>query len=437
MELLLDVFSVTCRFYGTMDSLQFRSDLVLSDVHLFMPNAHHFMVRLGLCVFVSRYQIRWPLVEGSFSEKVEGAEISASNTPSEPPLFAERYGKESNVGSHIGQCQRATCLFDEDGDLLVTRRQRNVHEEGRPITQPAILFEHPQGEKDEETYDVNGSKVKLQQKDQETQNNEDNTNDEAEYEEEFEITKEATPDIITIQHTMATTLCDVGKQVWRASFLLCDYILHCGHKFNRVTALELGAGTGLVSITMATIATKVYCTDIGTDLLDLCQRNVKANTQIHFPGDEHENGMIIVRCLDWLSNQFCKDPENEFSWSEEEVADVHDHTTLLLAADVCYDDDLTDAFFRTVYRLMSNFVNDSMLFLAIEKRYNFTLRTLDVACEAYEHFRHCLKELGAMPEGKREFSICKISTDFPQAMSYDRVKHLELWQVTASTKELS
>uniref|UniRef100_A0A8C4N248 Methyltransferase like 22 n=1 Tax=Eptatretus burgeri TaxID=7764 RepID=A0A8C4N248_EPTBU len=355
MKSLIAVIFRCCMllFYGTMDSLQFRSDLVLSDVHLFMPNAHHFMVRLGLCGEQGPSQA---------NEKVEGAEIAASNIPSEPPLFNERCGNESNVGSHIRQCQIATHLFDEDGDLLVTRSQRNVHEaEGRPITQPVILCGHPsvsfeekEGEKDEEKNDENGN-------------------------------------------------CFPCLQVWRASFLLCDYILNCRRKFNGVTALELGAGTGLVSITMATIASKVYCTDVGTDLLDLCQRNVKEEQQHDY-------------CLN------C--PENEFSWSEEEVADIHDHTTLLLAADVCYDDDLTDAFFRTVCHLMSNFVNDSMLFIAIEKRYNFTLRTLDVACEAYEYFRHCLKELGAMTDGNREYRICKISTDFPQAMSYDRVKHL-------------
>lgn len=49
-------------------------------------------------------------------------------------------------------------------------------------------------------------------------------------------------------------------QVWRGAFLLADFILSEPLMFKGATVLEMGAGTGLASIIMATIAKTVYCT---------------------------------------------------------------------------------------------------------------------------------------------------------------------------------
>lgn len=95
---------------------------------------------------------------------------------------------------------------------------------------------------------------------------------------------------IFTEHTMATPLEDVGKQVrnvlclvlsccswivlqnlsgltatlppkvWRAAFLLADYILFKRDMFRSCTVLELGGGTGIASIIMGTVANRVYCT---------------------------------------------------------------------------------------------------------------------------------------------------------------------------------
>ncbi|KAK6285179.1 hypothetical protein J4Q44_G00389950, partial [Coregonus suidteri] len=62
-------------------------------------------------------------------------------------------------------------------------------------------------------------------------------------------------------------------------------------------------------------------------------------------------GEVRVRLLDWLRHDLCTDADTEFGWTEDEVADLHDNTTVIIAADVCYDDDLTDALFRTLYRI--------------------------------------------------------------------------------------
>lgn len=63
------------------------------------------------------------------------------------------------------------------------------------------------------------------------------------------------------EHAMSTTLEAVGLQVWRGSLLMADYILYHGDRLlSNAVVLELGAGTGLVSIVAGLKARHVYCT---------------------------------------------------------------------------------------------------------------------------------------------------------------------------------
>uniref|UniRef100_A0A8C5F6F0 Methyltransferase-like protein 22 n=1 Tax=Gadus morhua TaxID=8049 RepID=A0A8C5F6F0_GADMO len=232
---------------------------------------------------------------------------------------------------------------------------------------------------------------------------------------------------VDICHTMATSLQDVGKQVWRGAFLLADYIYSHASVFRNATVLELGAGTGLTSIIMATAAKRVYSTDVGEDLLSMCQRNATLNK--HLLAAE---GELKVRQLDWLKDDLCTEEEEEFSWTEEEVADLYDNTSVIIAADVCYDDDLTDGFFRTVYRLCNSMTKPCTIYLSLEKRMNFTLRHMDVSCDAYDYFSHCLRQLEALGDGPRRFTVEPLATSFPQCLQYERIEHLELWKVTST-----
>ncbi|XP_054848731.1 methyltransferase-like protein 22 [Eublepharis macularius] len=234
-------------------------------------------------------------------------------------------------------------------------------------------------------------------------------------------------DIIKIEHTMATPLEDVGKQVWRGAFLLADYILSERDLFKGRTALELGGGTGIVTIAMAMNAKTVYCTDVGEDLLDMCRRNVALNKDITEPAGSE----VKVRVLDWLKDDFCTESGVSYSWSDKEMAELHDRTTVILAADVFYDDDLTDAFFKTLYRITHNLKNSCAIYLSIEKRFNFTLRHRDVACEAYCHFQNTLDDLVNIRDGRMSYAIEPLALSFPQHIVYERVEQLELWKITA------
>ncbi|XP_058627836.1 methyltransferase-like protein 22 isoform X2 [Onychostoma macrolepis] len=354
---------IECHADLAMDQVTFRSDTVLSDVHLLLPNASHLMKRLnnvGQPVFTSKFRI-------------------LRDSSGESPV------RESTDESSVPR--------DEDGDLDVVRRPRCTSC-NRDAVCPIILSQ---------------SAATL-------------TDEEEDSEEE-----DGARDIIKIEHTMATPLEDVGKQIWRGAFLLADFILAQASMFKGATVLELGAGTGLTSIVVAMVAKTVYCTDVGDDLLSMCQRNVTLNKQ-HFEPQESE---IRVRQLDWMADDFCTDADLEFCWTDAEIADLHDNTTFVIAADVCYDDDLTDALFRTLYRLASNMRHPSTTYISIEKRLNFTLRNMDVSCEAYDHFCHCLDQLQQMTDGKMNFTVEPVKSSFPQFFQYERVEQLELWKVTA------
>lgn len=87
-----------------------------------------------------------------------------------------------------------------------------------------------------------------------------------------------------------------------------------------------------------------------------------------------------------------------YIWTQE---DLHllASAQIWLAADVVYNEMLTDAFMRTAYQLMTwqqqqakvaagagGLHKKPRLFVAAEKRYNFTYRDLDARASAFEHF---------------------------------------------------
>ncbi|NXL83498.1 MET22 protein, partial [Alectura lathami] len=375
-----------------MDNLTFKSDTVLSDVHLHCPNKRHLMVRLnavGQPVFLSYFKLLWNTDDQASEKQPREA---AAEREHQYGSRDELCDKDGNNLKSERECsaEGIEALLDDDGDLEVVRRPQNacdVDEEDllRDRVCPVILM---RGKED------------------------------AFEDEEQECT---CSDVVRIEHTMATPLEDVGKQVWRAAFLLADYILFKRDVFRCCTVLELGGGTGITSVIMGTVANRVYCTDVGEDLLAMCERNVALNKHLMEPG----GGEIKVKELDWLRDEFCTDPEALYSWSEEEIADLHDHCTVIMAADVFYDDDLTDALFRTLYRITHNLKNSCTVFLAIEKRQlNFTLRHMDVTCEAYNHFRNTLNDLENLQDGKMKYNVEPIKLDFCQFLVYERMEQL-------------
>ncbi|KAL6603044.1 hypothetical protein ACP70R_043405 [Stipagrostis hirtigluma subsp. patula] len=246
--------------------------------------------------------------------------------------------------------------------------------------------------------------------------------------------------VLTIQHGVTSSLKSVGLQVWKAALLLTDFVLHKSFttsEFDGVTAIEIGAGTGMVGLVQARVAKRVFITDRGADILDNCLANVHLNSSTL----KFDEANVCVRELDWktswpppVGTYDPSDPSSRYIWSASEIEEA-EKATVLFAADVIYSDDLTDLFFDTVKKLMSSGAK-KVLYLALEKRYNFSLDELDVVANGYAHFQSFLTvqdECGHLHNTSKPGFIGKQMdlTEIPQYVrEYDRVKDLEIWKIT-------
>ncbi|KAK3219752.1 hypothetical protein Dsin_013722 [Dipteronia sinensis] len=247
---------------------------------------------------------------------------------------------------------------------------------------------------------------------------------------------------VTIWHNITSSIRSVGLQVWKAELVLSDFVMHkmcTSSEFDGIVSLELGAGTGLVGILLGHVAKKVFLTDRGDEILDNCAQNIHLNC-----GVLQFQGAVHVRELNWvkpwppdiISGNSVS--QKRYSWTSSEIEEVQ-RASLLVAADVIYSDDLTDAFFCILERLMSlgseKVLISAVLYLALEKRYNFSLNDLDVVANGYSRFRSYMRvegECESLEDGPLPCFVgrCIDVNGIPQYVrEYDRGSDVELWQI--------
>uniref|UniRef100_A0A023GHT9 Methyltransferase-like protein 22 n=1 Tax=Amblyomma triste TaxID=251400 RepID=A0A023GHT9_AMBTT len=193
---------------------------------------------------------------------------------------------------------------------------------------------------------------------------------------------------ILLDHCPATTLPTVGLQVWKAALLMSDFLLHCGKEVLRGKGVvELGSGAGLCGVVAAAFADSVVCTDAWQEVLHLCRRNLEQN-EAFYDALNVKPCSTRVRCLDWRRGL----PETltATGWSAEDVEDFR-KADIFLAADVVYDDHLTDCLFELLLKAVTR--AGQMVYIALEKRVNFTLEDLDVVSPSHIHFTRWLERL--------------------------------------------
>jgi predicted nicotinamide N-methyase len=186
----------------------------------------------------------------------------------------------------------------------------------------------------------------------------------------------------------------VGLQLWSGSLVLAEFVLAHRDLFRGCVAVELGGGLGLVSIVLAMplkwtdsasgsagssavqhvtrpqsksdgemIAAAVFCTDYAFgDVLSNCLRNCERNVgdrvrvrEFDFLSSESDCTLLKLltsksHAASWLPTD--KDAKSSVSWRQSDASLLSASSAeerkasaplLLFAADVVYDDDLTEA----------------------------------------------------------------------------------------------
>lgn len=218
---------------------------------------------------------------------------------------------------------------------------------------------------------------------------------------------------LLIEQKSSTPLELVGLQVWRGALLLSDFLLHGGKTLlGGRTVLELGAGAGLTSIVAAMFAHEVVSTDIDTEeILELIWANKKRNNK-------------------WVKSKFSVMGFDFFSkkWSNA-LGEKLKEVTTILAADVIYDNDVTEAFVDSLAKLLA-VPPAKTVYVALEKRFVFTVADLDCVAPCYEHFLQCLSNIRRKPPGSN-WTVEQLTINFPQYFNYERVKELVLWKISS------
>lgn len=237
---------------------------------------------------------------------------------------------------------------------------------------------------------------------------------------------------LIIHHETDTELVDVGLQVWNAAFLLGDYILARREDLRGKILLELGGGPGLVSILASLLPIRaIYCTDYKQNIVDLAYKNFQANihlaSSLGLPASE-----LRCRCLDWTN---FKNPRQqtapEKGWTDADTLLLSTSGVVFLASDVVYDDELTEALFACLQRLMRP---GETVWVTLEKRFNFSIREMDLAPTGYALFRSNFYDVEVAVEKRRErllFEGRSIAlASIPQSFAVQCGADLELWELT-------
>ncbi|XP_041987531.1 methyltransferase-like protein 22 [Aricia agestis] len=215
---------------------------------------------------------------------------------------------------------------------------------------------------------------------------------------------------IRIEHRPKTRIALVGLQVWRGAFLSGDLLITLGEagKLKDKTVLELGAGTGLASIVASMYAKKVVCTDLETGgILDLIKLNVTNN-------EKFVKSDFQVMALDFMDR----------NWNES-LSNAIIETDIIIAADVIYDDDVTEAFIYTIEKIL-NSKPPKTLYIILEKRYVFTVEHRDSVAPCYETFISLLDKVK-----HSNWLVQQMPINFVKYFTYYRVEEFVIWKISS------
>lgn len=94
-----------------------------------------------------------------------------------------------------------------------------------------------------------------------------------------------------------------------------------------------------------------------------------------------------------------------------------------------YDDTITEAFVITLENLLLELPKLKSVYIALEKRYVFTVEDMDSVAPSYEHFLRVFYRRNKR-FGITRWKLSQVSLDFPRYFEYEKVKELVLLKIS-------
>ena len=150
-------------------------------------------------------------------------------------------------------------------------------------------------------------------------------------------------------------------------------------------------------------------------------------------GESYDQSVAVSRHLDWFDAGLHSFPseqkitENSFDWSKNDLSELK-QLDFIVATDVIYDANLTEAFFSALKILVENSNNSNLvIYLAIEKRFNFSIENLSVVATGYKSMLSHINIEGE--ENCAFFNGIRMPLDFPKSFRYNRTPQMEIWEL--------
>lgn len=215
---------------------------------------------------------------------------------------------------------------------------------------------------------------------------------------------------IIIEHINRTSLNMVGMQVWRSALLMGDFILENRDIFtNDQIVLELGSGVGLTGIVAAMYCKEVIFTDMNNkEILSMIEKNINLNKD------------LIVSRTTVMPLNF-----NEPELLSDALCEKLRNTQIIIAADVIYDNYITEQFVNTLKKLMP-IPPRKTAYIGMEKRYVFSSVDLEVCAPCYEYFSDLLSQ------NNNWCQVQLLDCNFSQYFQYNKAKELVIFKLTAN-----
>lgn len=137
-----------------------------------------------------------------------------------------------------------------------------------------------------------------------------------------------------------------GTTLYLSSQLLAHYVQLTTPRGRR--AIELGAGTGIVSIALGLLGWEVWATDLSNVIDDVLRTNVERNPA----------GRVVIQELDWCSENW--------QWNQPHPSNITPEFDLILCADGVYAIELIEPLLRTMKTLSGTRL--PTILLAFERR---------------------------------------------------------------------